>query len=175
MDWPQNPAGVTLNRRKPCWLRLLKKTNSRAADSRLSEATESCPSVSGDLLNLGLGSRVCGPQANSDCALEAPGGAKKGPRDERGPKCLGSLVMRELGWRPATQAPPERKEASRAGLRLCQGRSAPVEGAALWGDATSWAAKLFSINRMRTLFALANRACSSPAAGALPRATECIR
>ena len=76
---------------------------------------------------------------------------------------------------PATQAPQARKEASGVGLRLCQGRSAPVKGAALWGDAASWAAKLFSINRMRTLFAFAERVSPSPAAEALPRATECIR
>ena len=66
-----------------------------------------------------------------------------------------SLIESLIGGRTAGSR-PERLSAS--GERLCgyYGRSAPVKEAASWGDADAWAAKLFSINRMRTLLAFTN-------------------
>jgi len=79
------------------------------------------------------------------------------------------------GW------PSGAKQSLGGGWPRSYGCSAPVEAAALWGDAAAWAAKLFSINRMCTLlermrmgFAVSSpeEACCSTA---LPRATECRR
>ncbi len=43
---------------------------------------------------------------------------KNGPRFRRGPSCLGSLVLRELFWRPTAGEPLARLRASGGGLRL---------------------------------------------------------
>ena len=104
---------------------------------------------------------------------------KNGPRFRRGPSCLGSLVLRELFWRPDGRGAVGAGKSLRGWLcGLC--RSAPVGDYMPWGDVESWAAKLFSINRMCTLPALMRAGLvfgSAPAVsiGALPSATKCIR
>ncbi len=101
---------------------------------------------------------------------------KNGPRFRRGPSCLGSLVLRELFWRPYGRGAVGAERSLRGVAARLYGRSAPVKDATPWGDVESWAAKLFSINRICTLLALTRSglAFSSPpgvSSGALPRAT----
>ncbi len=104
---------------------------------------------------------------------------KNGPRFRRGPSCLGSLVLRELFWRPDGRGAVGAGKSLRGwlcGLR----RSAPDADYMPWGDVESWAAKLFSINRMCTLPArmragLALGSAPGVSIGALPSATKCIR
>ncbi len=97
---------------------------------------------------------------------------KIGPRFRRGPSCLGSLVLRELGWRPYGGVA--------VGAVYCLGgrgygccRSAPFKEAVPWGDAASWAAKLFSIKSTCTLLWRTRPLSSAP--WALPSATACMR
>ena len=98
---------------------------------------------------------------------------KNGPRFRRGPSCLGSLVLRELGWRPGGRGAVGAELSLRGGGCAAYGRSAPVEEATPWGGVDSWAAKLFSINRMCTLLVLTGWVPASPAVAtwALPSAT----
>ena len=86
---------------------------------------------------------------------------KNGPRIERGPDCLGSLVFGEVFWRPNGGGAVGAEKSLGGGLRF-YGRSAPVEEAALLGGAAPWAAKLFSINRICTLLVLTGLESSSP-------------
>jgi len=105
---------------------------------------------------------------------------KKRPPSKRGPSCLGSLALRELGWRPNGGVTVGVSTASGEDGRELYGCSAPAAAAALWGCASARAAKLFSINRNCTLL-YRTRSCFSSSlavaadASALPRATECMR
>ena len=106
-------------------------------------------------------------------------------RQKTAPVCDGGQVALVLsrcesliGGRSAGE-PLTRKGASEGGAVRPYGRSAPFKDAAFWGDAESWAAKLFSITRTSTLLVrtrlepvLVSLAVVDTA---LPRATACMR
>ena len=103
---------------------------------------------------------------------------------KKGPRSCGGHVALVLSWRESfvggqRRGGPSARKNSLGGGLLPYGRSAPVEEATPWGGATSWAAKLFSINRTCTLLVLirAGLESSSPTVvtGTLPRATACKR
>src|SRR5580693_3431649 len=76
---------------------------------------------------------------------------KNGPRFRRGPSCLGSLALRELGWRPDGGVAVGAQAEPRGRMAAYYGCSAPPAALALWGDADARAAKLFSISTRCTV------------------------
>ena len=121
-----------------------------------------------------------------DCCQESlDSEVQGGPEKKSAPVVYGGQVALVLsrcesliGGLPAGE-PMARKSASEGGAERPYGRSAPFKEAAFWGDAESWAAKLFSITRTSTLLVrtrlepvLVSLAVVDTA---LPRATACMR
>ena len=104
---------------------------------------------------------------------------KNGPRIDGGQvalvlsRCESFVGGLTAGW------PLAQERSLGGGWPRTYGRSAPVEAAALWGDAAAWAAKLFSIRRMCTVL-VRTRSGFAPVSlesvtVAFPSATACIR